>query len=684
VTRATAGSTTEFEGGAAADEGVAATTPVVVQREDRRRMTTEIDEFRNSLVAAVQAELERHASAVVAEVDRLREEGRRERADLRAEFDAQVTRLAQAIEHNDARGASHADKVREALELRLDESEKRQTRRIDDATAGLDQMVQQAARPVLADLRMENEELASRVTSLDANLRRFDEQAARMVTYFNEITQQVETSQEELADTVKTDVASQLAVLKQLVEENDSAVRKFQNDVGQQVTQKLNDAEDRLNNRLLASENRIKEESGQKIAEIDLHVSRVSGSLDESLAVMNDRISAIDERIAELDGKIGEVAASVEGVDRHALDEMKEKMSAAAGEAMLVRIEMERFEKTANERSDLFAVRLTEVETALQDATMDVSTAVQLDRIEELERAISRARPRPVRAQGRPRTAAVGVGPAEPARCVGWWPDRGAEPRHLHDGRPVGQPIQPTRGPADGRTSAGCSPAGCPGRHRHRGDHRGRRGHHPRPREVTGLRDGTAQQAKRGQAPVAGRRRRERRRPRRGASRSAWPSARRWWRRVARGRAAAVGALVDGAGDLWNFGQIADHPLRRRASRVRGTRWRKVCGRPSRPPARSSSGATDPKTVTSFIEQIWRSDADIGRLVATFETSDAQMALAEEKANEVSLDDQAPVVQLVNRIVGQALRDRASDIHVEPLDGACASGSASTVSSSRR
>jgi len=79
--------------------------------------------------------------------------------------------------------------------------------------------------------------------------------------------------------------------------------------------------------------------------------------------------------------------------------------------------------------------------------------------------------------------------------------------------------------------------------------------------------------------------------------------------------------------------------------------------------------ACDPKTVTSYIEQMWRSDADIGRLVATFETSDAQVALAEEKASEISLDDQAPVVQLVNRIVGQALRDRASDIHVEPLDG---------------
>lgn len=356
-------------------------------------MTTENDEFRNGLVAAVQAELDRHASVVISEVDRLRAEGQRERAELRAEFLDQVGRLSQAIEQIDARSSLHADKVRETLEHRLDEAEKRQIRRVDDATKGLDQMVQQAARPIIADLRAENEDLASRVTTLDANLRRFDEQAARMVTYFNEVTQQMETKQEQLAETVKTDVASQLATLKQLVEENDSAVRKFQNEVGQQVTQRLNDAEDRFNNRLLASENRVKEESGQKIAEIDLHVSRVSDNLDDSLAVMNDRIAAIDSRFVELERSIRAMEESVAGIDRDALEDLKSKMSTAAGEAMLVRIEMERFQQAVNERSDQLAVRLTEVETSLQDATMDVSAAVQLDRLEEIERALAELDP---------------------------------------------------------------------------------------------------------------------------------------------------------------------------------------------------------------------------------------------------------------------------------------------------
>ncbi len=77
--------------------------------------------------------------------------------------------------------------------------------------------------------------------------------------------------------------------------------------------------------------------------------------------------------------------------------------------------------------------------------------------------------------------------------------------------------------------------------------------------------------------------------------------------------------------------------------------------------------ASDDKTVTSFIEQMYRSSADVDQIVSTFAAEDDQRQVAETIA-EVNLDDQAPVVQLVAKIVGQALRDRSSDIHIEPLD----------------
>jgi type IV pilus assembly protein PilB len=77
--------------------------------------------------------------------------------------------------------------------------------------------------------------------------------------------------------------------------------------------------------------------------------------------------------------------------------------------------------------------------------------------------------------------------------------------------------------------------------------------------------------------------------------------------------------------------------------------------------------AADPATIRTFIDRSYRADADIDRLVQAFDQSSAQLR-AVEHGDEIELDDQAPVVQLVNRIVGQALRDRTSDIHVEPLD----------------
>jgi type IV pilus assembly protein PilB len=76
---------------------------------------------------------------------------------------------------------------------------------------------------------------------------------------------------------------------------------------------------------------------------------------------------------------------------------------------------------------------------------------------------------------------------------------------------------------------------------------------------------------------------------------------------------------------------------------------------------------SDPTTIRTFIDRTYRADDEIGRLVQSFEVGDDQNKAA-ALAAEISLDDQAPVIQLVSRIMSQAMRDRASDIHIEPLD----------------
>ncbi len=66
------------------------------------------------------------------------------------------------------------------------------------------------------------------------------------------------------------------------------------------------------------------------------------------------------------------------------------------------------------------------------------------------------------------------------------------------------------------------------------------------------------------------------------------------------------------------------------------------------------------------IDRHYRSMSDIDDFVTAFQATTSSrrtVALTSESAT-----DDAPVVQVVNRIITQALRDRASDVHVEPQD----------------
>jgi hypothetical protein len=81
------------------------------------------------------------------------------------------------------------------------------------------------------------------------------------------------------------------------------------------------------------------------------------------------------------------LAADVAKVDEEAINAVKEQLSSAVGEAMLVRIEVDRFIAAQEEKFDATALRMSEIEAQLAD-TMDVSEAIQLERLEEIERAL--------------------------------------------------------------------------------------------------------------------------------------------------------------------------------------------------------------------------------------------------------------------------------------------------------
>jgi type IV pilus assembly protein PilB len=75
-----------------------------------------------------------------------------------------------------------------------------------------------------------------------------------------------------------------------------------------------------------------------------------------------------------------------------------------------------------------------------------------------------------------------------------------------------------------------------------------------------------------------------------------------------------------------------------------------------------------PSDLRDAIDRAFRADADIQRLIKVFEATEEQRsAVAAAASGEDLTGDEAPVVQVVNRIVAQALRDRASDVHIEAL-----------------
>jgi type IV pilus assembly protein PilB len=73
-----------------------------------------------------------------------------------------------------------------------------------------------------------------------------------------------------------------------------------------------------------------------------------------------------------------------------------------------------------------------------------------------------------------------------------------------------------------------------------------------------------------------------------------------------------------------------------------------------------------PEDVVTCLNTYYRVLSDSDQQIKQFWDT---AAARQEVERETGATDEAPIIQLVNKIVTQALRDRASDIHIEPTDG---------------
>ncbi|HSM67066.1 MAG TPA: hypothetical protein VK860_12230 [Ilumatobacteraceae bacterium] len=332
-------------------------------------MTDQLEALRNNVVAAVQEELNRYNEVVSAEIQRLRAEVAAERT-ARARTEEQLMALAGA-----------AQRQQQEIDARIG-------RIADETNKGLAAAVQSAAVPIVKQLEHRQDGLETSLAALDRTVRKFDDQAGKIVAHINAVTEATDARIDEVTGQVSAQLDGRLAGLSARVDEVSAQAARQQAEVSNVVGQRVDQAEARINERLLTTEARINEEVGQRIADIDAYVGRVSAGLDEAVTMLSDRIAGTDARFGDITASIDAFATRLDAVDIDALDDLKDRFGSVAGEVELIRIETERFQESMGSSMDKAVGRIVELETQLQEQHLDVETAVQLERLEEVERAL--------------------------------------------------------------------------------------------------------------------------------------------------------------------------------------------------------------------------------------------------------------------------------------------------------
>ena len=361
-------------------------------------MTDELTTMKHQIVAAVQQQLTQYSEQVRSTVQALRDEIAAERT-ARSQSDDQVRALAAGLERSQQSNTTFQADLQRLLEERLtefgttskrrhDEMGARLDRVVDEASTGLEAAVESVSRPIMRELEHRQTKVEGDLVILDNTLRKFDDQAARMVTHINDVTGNVDGRIEQLAAGVAADVETRMGGLAARLDEVSAQASRQQTEVSNIVGQRVDEAESRMNDKISTAEARINEEVGTRIADIDAYVGRVSVGLDEGIVMLNDRFTEVNARFETTAQQIAAMEQNLADVDIEALDEMKDRLRSVAGEAELVRIEMERFQESMGDAMDKNSIRLTELETQMQDQALDTETAVQLERLEEVERAL--------------------------------------------------------------------------------------------------------------------------------------------------------------------------------------------------------------------------------------------------------------------------------------------------------
>jgi len=328
-------------------------------------------------------------------VDAVRQAAAADRDQLRDELQQQLHAVMAQLTATQDAALAQQQSLQAMLEVRLAEFSQHQQVRLNE----VENRVLEAGSPSGSSID-ENELTAlrehidgqsagahARIDELHKATRRFDEQASAMVQHVNDTTIALSQRMDEGNQALATAVEERLGFVRTMLE---SVGPEVQRQLAEQTTtllQRVDFTEHKVTDRMLAMEERVNEQNGTKIAQLDATIGRVGAGFDDAIAALSQRMLELENRLYDASDQLAALTQRISTVDDKAMTEMKEQLSAAIGEAMLVRIEVDRIVSTTEEKIGKNSLRMAEIEALLVDE-LDVSASVQLERLEELERAL--------------------------------------------------------------------------------------------------------------------------------------------------------------------------------------------------------------------------------------------------------------------------------------------------------
>jgi uncharacterized protein YaaQ len=366
--------------------------------------------------SAVQRQLTSSVAAMTQQFEAAREE-------MRSEFNAQLEALTRRVDAAQEANDRYQAALQAALEERLAEFANHQHQTlttINNKIASMPSLVQFAvvSQGLRDYLEHKTAAVETQMDELHKSTRRIDEQAAAIVSHINETVAALSKRMDDGDQLVSRMVDQRIGDVRVLVDQASADLARQLAEHSQILSQRVDTIDMKMVDRALAMEERINEHNGAKIANLEATIGRVGAGFDDALGAVSKRIVDLEAHLLEAGERIEELVAEVAKVDEQAINAVKEQLSSAVGEAMLVRIEVDRFMAKQDEKFDAAALRMSEIEAQLADS-MDVGEAIQLERLEEIERALLELDPnqfvRKSDAQGGARQATPAPTPTLPA-----------------------------------------------------------------------------------------------------------------------------------------------------------------------------------------------------------------------------------------------------------------------------